>query len=165
MALDAAWQETLVDFDIAPGAADETDLAWTVVDHPAEHDWRVVDAAMARLICSLCQSPLTTEPTACERCALFHGMRFGAREIDRPGVPPGNEHAIRVASAVARTRARYSPRARVGYELLLPDLLAGALPSIVEAQRAKALINKLSPEECDSVHDQHEVARLARRRS
>ncbi len=60
---------------------------------------------------------------------LADGFRFAAREVDRPGVPPGNEHAIRVASAVARTRDRYSPRARVGYELLLPDLIDGALPS------------------------------------
>jgi hypothetical protein len=78
-------------------------------------------------------------------------MRFGAREVDRPNVPAGNEHAIRVAFAVAHTRGRYSPRARVGYELLLPDLLAGTLPSTDQAQAAKALINKLTPQECDEV--------------
>jgi hypothetical protein len=54
-----------------------------------------------------------------------------------------------VSSAVARTRHRYTPRARAGYELLLPDLLAGALPTTAEAQRAKHLINQLSDDELE----------------
>lgn len=58
---------------------------------------------------------------------------------------------MRVASAVTRTRDRYTPRARAGYELLLPDLLAGHLPTTPEAQAAKALINRLTPDECDRV--------------
>ncbi|NUS00717.1 MAG: hypothetical protein HOV67_36320, partial [Kribbellaceae bacterium] len=66
-----------------------------------------------------------------------------------PGVPPGNEHAIRVSSAVARTRHRYTPRARAGYELLLPDLLDGVLPTTAQAQRAKHLINQLSDEDLE----------------
>ena len=96
----------------------------------------------------------------CGPCDLADGYRFAAREVDRPGVPPGNEHAIRVASAVARTRDRYSPRARVGYELLLPDLIDGALPSTPQAQAFKALINRLPPEECDRVRTITEVEEL-----
>lgn len=72
-----------------------------------------------------------------------------AREVDRPNVAAGNEHAIRVSSAVARTRHRYTPRARCGYELALPDLLAGGLPTTAEAQRMKALINKLTDDELE----------------
>ncbi len=56
---------------------------------------------------------------------------------------------IRVSSAVARTRHRYSPRARAGYELLLPDLLDGALPTTAQAQRAKHLINQLTDDELE----------------
>jgi hypothetical protein len=97
-------------------------------------------------------------------CTYYHGMRFGAREVDRPNVPAGNEHAIRVAFAVARTRTRYSPRARVGYELLLPGVLAGALPTTPQAQAAKALINKLTPEECDQVTSMADVEDLTRDR-
>ena len=82
-------------------------------------------------------------------CDQANGFRFGAREVDRPGVPPGNEHAIRVSSAVARTRHRYSPRARAGYELFLPDLLAGALPTTAQAQHAKHLINQLTDDEVE----------------
>jgi hypothetical protein len=69
--------------------------------------------------------------------------------VDRPGVPAGTEHALRVSSAVARTRDRYTPRARCGYELVLPDLLAGALPTTVEAQRGKALINALTDDDLE----------------
>ncbi|MEU4593623.1 hypothetical protein [Micromonospora aurantiaca (nom. illeg.)] len=91
-------------------------------------------------------------------------MRFGARERDRPHVPPGNEHALRVATAVTRSRHRYSPRARVGYELVLPDLLAGALPTTPQAQAAKAFINTLTDDECDRVVSLAEVVKLARGR-
>ena len=81
---------------------------------------------------------------------LYHDRRFGAREPRRPGVPAGSEHAIRVAAAT-RARTRYSPRARVGYQLMFPGLLAGALPSTRRAQTVKGLINKLTPDECDQV--------------
>jgi hypothetical protein len=43
----------------------------------------------------------------------------------------------------------YTPRARCGYELFLPDLLAGALPTTVEAQRGKALINALTDDDLE----------------
>jgi hypothetical protein len=87
----------------------------------------------------------------CARCDQENAYRFAAREIDRPNVPPGNEHALRVASAVARTRHRYSPRARCGYELALPALLAGDLPTTAEAQAGKAVINRLSDAERESI--------------
>ncbi|GIH15744.1 hypothetical protein [Rugosimonospora africana] len=156
-----AWADLLTDQRIAAGSPDETALCWLVVEDPAAHDWRVVDAALDRLSCADCGHILTRGPAACERCGFHHNMRFGAREVDRAGVPPGNEHAIRVAFAVARARARYSPRARVGYELVLPALVAGALPTTPQAQAAKALINKLTPEECDRVTTLTEVERLA----
>jgi len=97
------------------------------------------------------ESGLGSGPSGCRACDQANGFRFAAREIDRPGVPPGNEHAIRVASAVARTRDRYTPRARCGYELALPDLLAGTLPTTAQAQALKAAINQLSDEELETV--------------
>ncbi|TWD83769.1 hypothetical protein FB561_4938 [Kribbella amoyensis] len=145
--IDAAWQALRTQL----GTADEDGLAEIVLQDPSEFDWRVVDAALKRSTCAECGSSLGAGPTGCSRCELANGFRFAARETDRPDVAPGNEHAIRVASAVARTRHRYTPRARCGYELLLPDLLAGALPTTPEAQRAKALINQLSDAELESV--------------
>lgn len=94
---------------------------------------------------------------------LYHDRRFGARESRRPGVPAGSEHAIRVAAAT-RARTRYSPRARVGYQLMFPGLLAGALPSTRRAQTVKGLINKLTPDECDQVTSLAEVEIPARGR-
>ncbi|MET8305562.1 hypothetical protein [Micromonospora sp. NPDC005173] len=136
--LDRAWESLLHDIDIDPASPDEAELAWLVANNPADQEWRTVDAALDRLVCPDCRSRLTKGPAACETCGFYQGMRFGAREVDRPHVPPGNEHALRVAAAVARTRGRYSPRARVGYELLLPDLVAGTLPTTRQAQAAKA---------------------------
>lgn len=52
----------------------------------------------------------------------------------------------------------------MGYELLLPALLAGDLPTTPQAQAAKALINRLTPEECDQVATFAEVERLAHSR-
>ncbi|MCW3814011.1 hypothetical protein ONA91_06020 [Micromonospora sp. DR5-3] len=162
--LELAWARLLAELDVAPGSSEETALGWLVADSPDEHDWRVVDAALDRLTCPFCAATLTRGPATCHRCALYHGMRFAARETDRPNVPPGNEHAIRVSFAVARNRARYTPRARVGYELLLPGLVAGELPTTAQAQAAKALINKLTPEECDQIATLAEVEALARTR-
>ncbi len=159
--LELAWHDALAEAGVAAGTADETAFAWLIAEDPSRHPWRVADAALTRLACPQCARPLGGGPRECDRCAYFDGLRFAAREIDRPGVAPGNEHALRVASAVARTRGRYSPRARAGYELLLPALLAGELPTTPQAQAAKALINRLTPDECDTVTSLDEVARLA----
>ena len=153
----AAWAGLQAEF---PGV-DDAELAELVLHDPSEHPWRLVDAALARTTCVDCGSQLGAGLRGCVPCDLADGFRFAAREVDRPGVPPGNEHAIRVAWAVARTRDRYSPRARVGYELLLPDLIEGALPTTPQAQAFKALINELTPEQCDRVTTVTEVEELA----
>ncbi|SCL66340.1 hypothetical protein [Micromonospora peucetia] len=156
-----AWESLLCDLDVAAGSAGAIELAWLVVDDPAAYGWRTVDGALDQLTCPACGSRLTRGPESCETCEFHHRMRFGAREVDRRHVPPGNEHALRVASAVTRTRHRYSPRARVGYELVLPELVAGALPTTRQAQAGKALINKLTDDECDRVTDLAQVEELA----
>ncbi|MGW0433049.1 hypothetical protein ACWDV4_10985 [Micromonospora sp. NPDC003197] len=163
--LDLAWAGLLSDVDVAPDSPDETALSWLVIDNPQEYDWRVVDAALDRLTCTECGSTLTGGPASCQRCTYYHEMRFAAREVDRPNVPAGNEHAIRVSFAVARSRrTRYAARVRVGYELVLPDLVAGGLPTTKQAQAARALINKLTPEECERVTTFAEIEELARTR-
>lgn len=145
--IDKAWRDLCAEF----GTTDEDDLAELVLQNPAEFEWRVVDAALEQLGCDDCGERLGAGPLGCEKCDLANGFRFAAREVDRPNVPPGNEHAIRVASAVARTRHRYLPRARCGYELALPDLLAGKLPTTPEAQRFKALINQLTDDQLEEL--------------
>lgn len=161
--MDQAWAAFLADLATAPGTPDETALAWIVVDDPAAYAWRVVDAALDRLSCNDCGSALT-KGLGCGRCAYYDRVRYAAIEVDRMGVPQGNEHAIRVACAVTRNRHRYSPRARAGYEVLLPDLLSGPLPTTRQARAAKALINKLTPAECDRVTSLAEIERVARGR-
>ncbi|WP_350276780.1 hypothetical protein [Kribbella sp. HUAS MG21] len=149
----AAWDSFCVDAGVDPGTAEARELAEVVLQDTSEFDWRVVDGALNQLTCPDCGSTLGTGASGCPGCDKANGFRFAARETDRPGVPPGNEHAIRVSSAVARTRDRYTPRARTGYELLLPDLLAGTLPTTPEAQRFKHLINQLSDHDLEHLVD------------
>ncbi|MGZ0146393.1 hypothetical protein ACXJJ3_04935 [Kribbella sp. WER1] len=145
--IDAAWDSFRVAAGVTP--EDAAELAEVVLQDTSEFDWRVVDGALKQLVCPDCGAQLGAGVLGCTSCDLANGFRFAARETDRPGVPPGNEHAIRVSSAVARTRHRYTPRARAGYELLLPDLLEGHLPSTAQAQRAKHQINQLTDDELE----------------
>ena len=145
--IDAAWDSFRTASGVSPDEAHE--LAEVVLQDTSEFDWRVVDGALKQLTCPDCGAQLGAGDPGCLSCDRANGFRFAARETDRPGVPPGNEHAIRVSSAVARTRHRYSPRARAGYELLLPDLLAGALPTTSDAQRLKHFINQLTDDEVE----------------
>ena len=147
--IDTCWQAFREELGVTAGTPDERTLAETVMQDPSEFDWRIVDGALKQLTCNNCGSGLGTGPLGCPACDQANGYRFAGREVDRPGVPAGNEHALRVSSAVARTRDRYTPRARCGYELVLPDLLAGALPTTVEAQRGKALINALTDDDLE----------------
>jgi hypothetical protein len=149
--IEAAWRTFCAEPQIKPGTPEARGLAEVVLQDTSEFGWRVVDGALGELTCPDCGSTLGAGPVGCASCDKANGFRFAAREVDRPGVPPGNEHAIRVSSAVARTRDRYSPRARAGYELLLPDLLAGALPTTPQAQHFKHLINQLTDTELEQL--------------
>lgn len=124
----------------------ETVLAEMVVDEPHRHDWRIVDAALDRLNCPDCGDRLSRGPVGCAACDVAHGFRYSAIETDRPGVPPGNEHAIRVNVSVVRRPLITSANELLLRRLFLPALLTGFLPSTAEAQRVSALIRKSPPE-------------------
>lgn len=158
--IDRCWGALLRQHRIEPESSDEVEFARLVADDPGSFEWRVVDAAFDLLTCEECGEILGSGPIDCARCGLVDGFRFLGREIDRPGVPPGNEHAIRVSSVVARNRHRYSARARCGYELSLPLLWDGSLPTTAEAQAAKAKINQLSDQQLESVVSITEVLAL-----
>jgi hypothetical protein len=149
--IEAAWRAFCADSGVSPGTPEARELAEVVLQDTSEFEWRIVDGALAQLTCPGCGAELGAGPLGCVSCDQANDFRFAAREMDRPGVPPGNEHAIRVSSAVARTRDRYTPRARAGYELLLPDLLAGVLPTTAQAQHSKALINQLTDDELEEL--------------
>jgi hypothetical protein len=146
--IDAAWDTFCTASGVGKGTAEARELAEVVLQDTSEFDWRIVDGALDQLTCPDCGSTLGAG-AGCARCDQANGFRFAARETDRPGVPPGNEHAIRVSSAVARTRDRYTARARAGYELLLPDLLTGVLPTTAQAQHYKHLINQRTDDELE----------------
>ncbi|HEX4813498.1 MAG TPA: hypothetical protein VFV66_12180 [Nonomuraea sp.] len=121
---------------------DERLIAEMVVDEPDKHPWRVVDAAYDRLACPDCGGKLSRGPATCAACNLANGFRYVAVEIDRPGVPPGNEHALRVNVSVVRRPYGISGAELLLRRLSLPVLLDGLLPTRAQAQAIKALANR-----------------------
>ncbi|NRQ34346.1 hypothetical protein HII36_21180 [Nonomuraea sp. NN258] len=124
------------------GTPDERLIAEMVIDEPDKHPWRVVDAAYDRLTCEECGNRLSRGPAGCAACDRANGFRYAAIEIDRPGVPPGNEHALRVNVSVVRRPSGISASEVLVRRLSLPILLAGRLPTTAQAQATKAMINE-----------------------
>ncbi|ANN18057.1 hypothetical protein SD37_22000 [Amycolatopsis orientalis] len=74
------------------------------------------------------------------------------------GVAAGTREETELAEmVVARARHRYGVRSRCGFELGLPSLLGGELPSTAQAQAYRAAINKLTEKECERVTSFDEV--------
>ncbi|MEE3919061.1 hypothetical protein V2I01_13660 [Micromonospora sp. BRA006-A] len=159
-----AWARLRGELDVAPGSPEEIELAWLVVDDPGAYDWRTVDGAVDRLTCPDCGQGSPPDRRRARRASSATGCGSAPGSATDRTCRPATSTLLRVATAVTRSRHRYSPRARVGYELVLPDLLAGALPTTPQAQAAKALINTLTDDECDRVASLAEVAELARGR-
>ncbi|MGW6540533.1 hypothetical protein ACWGBV_03465 [Streptomyces sp. NPDC055051] len=138
--VDGAWQEFARDMGGPRGLTATETESWArlVVEDLAAYGWRVVDAAFDRISCTTCGHALSRGPAHCAECAEAHGYRYGAVEADRPGVPPGNEHAIRVnVSAVRRPQGLSGPEL-TARRLVLPYLLIGRLPTTAQAQRLAA---------------------------
>lgn len=135
--LDAAWARALAESGVEAGGtargafpdADEGVFAEAVAADPSGVPWRVFDAALSRVRCAACGTALGSGPAGCGPCDLAHGNRFAAAEPDRAGVPPGNEHAIRVATAVVRVPHRFPPHMPPRSAYGLPHFIAGHLPS------------------------------------
>ena len=163
--VERAWSRACAEWEAEPGSTAEADLARLVAEGPDQFDWRVVDAALDRLACPACGWALGSGATGCAPCDSADGYRYAARETDRPGVAPGNEHAVRVGWSVCRHPHRYSPRAVCGWELGLPGIHAGHLPTTAQAQAARALINRLTDAEAERVTSLAEVTALAERRT
>ncbi|MFD9942998.1 hypothetical protein ACFWYW_35015 [Nonomuraea sp. NPDC059023] len=121
---------------------DDPDLAEMIVSEIKPYAWRVVDAAFDRLTCPACGSRRGRGPAGCPPCDLDEGFRYSAREPDRPGVPPLNEHAVRVGAAVLRNAHRHSEKALLSWRLGFPLVLAGGMFTTAQAQNLRARINK-----------------------
>jgi hypothetical protein len=139
-----------IDADVEAGWAAEVDgldadmprhVAEAVMADPRGVRWRVVDAALRRIPCYACGQGSGTGPVACEPCRLAHENRFYAAEPDRPRVPRGNEHAIRVSTVVARWPQWFPDHVVPLYAGTLPLLHAGDLPTTPQAQAIKAFID------------------------
>ncbi|MFD5158591.1 hypothetical protein ACFWMJ_11030 [Streptomyces hawaiiensis] len=143
--VEGEWAAFLRQWCAVAGGDQERALAEMVATEPDRHDWRVVDAALDRLVCPDCGDRLARGPAGCPACDRAHGFRYAAIETDRPGVPPGNEHALRVNVSVVRRPQVTSESEVLVRRLLLPLLLAGFLPTTEEAQRVGALVKKSPP--------------------
>jgi hypothetical protein len=123
--IDTAWVQARQD---SPVRSDE-EAARLVLADPSRHPWRLVDAALDRLRCPDCDAKLGSGIRGCPSCDLADGFRFTGRESDRDGVPPGNEHAIRVSTAVLRAPRRYPTWAVRANEIHLPLFVEGQMPT------------------------------------
>jgi hypothetical protein len=137
---DEAWR--LHAQDIAD--PDDEAIARAILDDPSRHRWRLVDAAMERMPCPDRGHELGSGPRGCAPCDSANGYRFAALEPDRPGVPPGNEHAIRVSSVVLRMPHRYPAEAVRGNELMLPLFMAGEMPRREQKPRLVLVLRALA---------------------
>lgn len=140
--VEAGWREFLRREFGDAAAADQREIAAMVIDEIDRHPWRVVDAAYDRLTCQECGGPLSRGPAGCATCDRANGYRYAAIEIDRPGVPPGNEHAVRVNISVVRRPYGISEREVLARRLMLPLLLEGYLPTVQDAQAARAILTR-----------------------
>ncbi|MEU3016113.1 hypothetical protein ABZ635_01780 [Nocardiopsis sp. NPDC007018] len=135
--VDAVLEEEWRAFLLREGLPDGPEVAGLVAEEPQRYDWRVVDAALERLVCEGCAGPLGRGPAGCAPCALAHGFRYAAVETDRPGAAPGNEHAVRVNDSVVRRPQGVPEREVLLRRLWLPWLMTGVLPTTERAQAAK----------------------------
>ncbi|WP_017587407.1 hypothetical protein [Nocardiopsis ganjiahuensis] len=147
--LEEEWAAFLAREGFAP--EDGAEVAALVVEEPDRYDWRVVDAAMDRLVCPECGGPLSRGPAGCGPCDLANGFRYAAIEVDRPGVPPGNEHAVRVNVSVVRRPDGISVREVLARRLMLPLLLQGQLATTGQAQADKAKMNRMGIAEIEAL--------------
>ena len=119
--IEFAWQAFAASFAVEGGSVEETSLAEAVLQDPSEFEWRVVDAAMDRLICEDCRSTLGAGPVGCAPCDRANAYRFAAREIDRLHVPDAGkrdrERARRDSTALPgalRVAGYVGERLRIG---------------------------------------------------
>ncbi|WP_244303882.1 hypothetical protein [Streptomyces lydicus] len=143
--VEEGWSAFLRHWDVRDDGDQEAALAEMVVAEPDRHDWRVVDAALDRLACAACGDRLGRGPVGCSACDPAHGFRYAAIETDRPGVAPGNEHAVRVNVSVLRRPQTASGNEVLARRLVLPMLLVGLLPTTPEAHQLNALIKSTFP--------------------
>jgi hypothetical protein len=134
-----AWRRHVGD---APDHDNEA-IARAILQDPSRHAWRLVDAAMERLPCRDCGQELGAGRRGCAPCDSADGYRFAAQEPDRPGVPPGNEHAIRVSSTILRIPRRYPAEAVRGNELMLPLFMVGEMPRREQKLRLDQVLKTL----------------------
>jgi hypothetical protein len=123
--LAAVWRAAMAEH----AEAEPSDLAEAVVASPTGVPWRLYDAALATLTCRDCAAPLGSGSAECVPCEQAHGRRWAAAEPDRPDVPFGNEHAIRVSTTVARIPQRFPAHMVPRYAGALPLLIAGQMPA------------------------------------
>ncbi|MEV7590226.1 hypothetical protein AB0O42_08115 [Streptomyces sp. NPDC089922] len=157
--IDDAWRQFVRDTGIPDATTGAETEAWArlVIEDLAAHDWRVVDAAYDRIPCTECGHALSRGPAHCGECTAAHAYRYGAVETDRPSVPPGNEHAVRVNVSAVRRPEGLSEHELTARRLVLPYLLVGRLPTTAQAQRLAAELRSTPPGGAAAV-----VARLFR---
>lgn len=162
VARDAVWMQLRADLDVEGSDDPVVDV---VLDDPTAHPWRTVDAALDRSTCQACGAVLGSGRRGCGPCDFADGARFLGQEPDRPGVPRGNEHALRVCVAVVRNPHRWPADAVQANRLYLPRFSAGDMPTKAERYVLLAALRAGRAEEIAEATTFAEMATRARRRT
>lgn len=137
----ADWLVLLADEQIEPSSADETLLAQVVVAELLQHSWTVVDVAMTLVHCTAWGSELGGGPVDCGECTMaFRNVWADDVAASQQGHMTGNEHALRVGRWVLRYPHRHSQHAVAAWQLSMPRLLTGWLPTTQQAHHLMALV-------------------------
>jgi hypothetical protein len=126
----ADWAALLEMEQIEGGTPDETLLAQVVIEESEQHPFTVVDMAMSLLTCGTCGNELGSYYKDCGEC----GMAFGSSLLSEHGAT-ANEHALHIGRWVLRHKHQHSKDSITGWQMTMPRILTGWLPSTADAQR------------------------------
>ena len=101
---------------------------------PGEYRWPCVDAALRRLRCTGCGGELAAGDADCLDCAVADATRW---ELE---APTPHERALRTAVATLRAPAWRRQSVVSTWRLLLPFVVAGAVPTGAELREVRTQV-------------------------
>jgi hypothetical protein len=137
----ADWRALLDAERVQAGTDEERELAGRVLsDEVGRHPWTCTDWALWLLRCANCGGQLGSGDPGCVACAAADAARWAWDHQALPDAMTPNEHALRVAVAGLRAPHRHRNTVVAGWQLALPFLFVGEVPTTRQAQLIRSHI-------------------------